>query len=143
MNEQRTECPECKRDLNESIMVPAGQTCPGCSTFTAPVGASGAGAGVPEGSPAPAPALPASPDPEAPAKIKFTSKIRRGLALMRMVNITALDETGDLGTPSSPQKIMQSLTKRQMEEYDAALQWIDQEEDWDAVASVWAKAGGK
>lgn len=83
------------------------------------------------------------PADQSATKIKFTSKIRRGLALMRMVNITALDETGDMGTPSSPQKIMQSMTKRQMEEYDAALQWIDQEEDWDAVASVWAKAGGK
>lgn len=85
---------------------------------------------------------------EAPAdpgskKIKFTSKIKRGLALIRMVNITALDETGDMGTPSSPQRLIKAMTKKQQEEYNAALDWIDQEEDWDAVAKVWTEAGGR
>jgi hypothetical protein len=84
-----------------------------------------------------------SADAASPKKIKFTSKIKRGLALMRMVNITALDENGELGTPMSAQRIMDAMTKRQQEEYDAAMQWIDQEEDWDAVAEVWTKAGGK
>lgn len=81
--------------------------------------------------------------PAQSAKIKFTSKIRRGLALIRMVNITALDETGDMGTPSSPQRIIKAMTKKQEEEYNAALDWIDQEEDWDAVAKVWTEAGGR
>lgn len=76
--------------------------------------------------------------PAEPAKIKFTSKIRRGLALMRMVNIAALSDD-----QPPPQRFMEKMTGKQQEEYNAAMAWIEQEEDWDAVASVWQKGGGR
>jgi hypothetical protein len=71
-------------------------------------------------------------------RIKFTSKIRRGLALMRMVNISALDTDG-----IDPMKFPKAMTGKQQEEYNAAMAWVEQEEDWEAVKSVWEKAGGR
>lgn len=71
-------------------------------------------------------------------RIKFTSKIRRGLALMRMVNMGALSDDAP-----PPTRIMSKMTKKQEEEYNAAMAWIEQEEDWDAVSKVWQEAGGQ
>lgn len=76
--------------------------------------------------------------PASPTKIKFTSKIRRGLALMRMVNMGALSDDAP-----PPTRIMSKMTKKQEEEYNAAMAWIEQEEDWDAVSKVWQEAGGQ
>lgn len=108
----------------------------------------GEGTARPEGAEAPAAAsLPNQPAdsagsegvrPAEPAKIKFTSKIRRGLALMRMVNIAALSDD-----QPPPQRFIEKMTGKQQEEYNAAMAWIEQEEDWDAVASVWQKGGGR
>lgn len=104
----------------------------------------GEGTPRPEGSEAPVSDRPADPQgsegvrPAEPAKIKFTSKIRRGLALMRMVNIAALSDD-----QPPPQRFMEKMTGKQQEEYNAAMAWIEQEEDWDAVASVWQKGGGR
>lgn len=104
----------------------------------------GEGTPRPEGSEAPVSDRPADPQgsegvrPAEPAKIKFTSKIRRGLALMRMVNMAALSDD-----QPPPQRFMEKMTGKQQEEYNAAMAWIEQEEDWDAVASVWQKGGGR
>jgi hypothetical protein len=57
---------------------------------------------------------------------------------MRMVNIGALSDDAP-----SPQRLMSKMTKRQEAEYNAAMAWIEQEEDWEAVANVWAEAGGQ
>ena len=78
------------------------------------------------------------PGTPTPAKIKFTSKIRRGLALMRMVNMAAVSDDAPPHT-----RLFSNMTKTQEAEYNAAMAWIEQEEDWDAVSSVWAKAGGQ
>ncbi len=66
-------------------------------------------------------------------KIKFTSKIRRGLALVRIVAIFSLDES----KPPS-RTVMKDWTKKQVEEFNAALAWIEQEESWDDKAqAIW------
>lgn len=134
----KTECPECRRDLNESIMVPAGQTCPGCSTFKAPDDPSGAGGEVPQGSPASPPALPA--EAVKPKKVQFTGKVRRGLALMRMVQMASMSDD----CPSIP-TFIERWSKAQQSDYNAALAWMEQEEDWDSVADAWDRGrfGGK
>ena len=69
-----------------------------------------------------------------PAKIKFTGKVRRGLALMRMVQMAAQDD-------SCPpiQTMIGRWTKAQQGDYNAALAWCEQEEDWDAVADAWER----
>lgn len=76
--------------------------------------------------------------PAEPAKIKFTSKIKRGLALMRMVNLGALSDDAP-----PPTRIMAKMSKKQQDEYNSAMAWIEQEEDWDAVSKVWQEAGGQ
>lgn len=81
---------------------------------------------------------------EAPAdqptakKIKFTSKIRRGLALVRMVTMASLRDN----MPPA-QTIIDRWTKKQQAEFNAALEWMESEEDWECVADAWAKAGGR
>lgn len=137
-NASRTECPECRNDLGESIKVPAGETCPGCGTFTAPDDPSGAGGGVPQGSPAPPPALPA--EAVKPKKVQFTGKVRRGLALMRMVQMASMSDD----CPSIP-TFIERWSKAQQSDYNAALAWMEQEEDWDSVADAWDRGrfGGK
>lgn len=70
------------------------------------------------------------------AKIKFTSKIRRGLALVRIVTIFSLDES----KPPS-RTVMKDWTKKQVEKFNAALAWIEQEESWDDKAqAIWENA---
>lgn len=108
----------------------------------------GEGASRPEGAEAPAAAsLPDQPAdsagsegvrPAEPAKIKFTSKIKRGLALMRMVNLGSLSDDAP-----APTRIMAKMSKKQQDEYNSAMAWIEQEEDWDAVSKVWQEAGGQ
>lgn len=70
--------------------------------------------------------------PDQPAKIKFTSKVRRGLALFRMVQMAALRDD----MPPA-QTMISRWTKAQQSDYNAALAWCEQEEDWDAVANAW------
>ncbi len=80
---------------------------------------------------------------EAPAdpgskKIKFTSKVRRGLALFRMVQMAALSDD----CPPA-QTMISRWTKAQQSDYNAALAWCEQEEDWDAVADAWERGRGR
>lgn len=73
----------------------------------------------------------ATPAPEA-KKIKFTSKVRRGLALVRMVQMVSLrDDMPPVQTFTS------RWTKAQQSDYNAALEWMEQNEDWDAVQDAW------
>lgn len=71
-------------------------------------------------------------------KIKFTSKIRRGLALVRMVTMASLRDN----MPPA-QTIIDRWTKKQQAEFNAALEWMESEEDWESVADAWTKAGGR
>lgn len=71
-------------------------------------------------------------------KIKFTSKIRRGIALVRMVAMASLSDD----MPPS-KTIIARWTKKQQAEFNAALEWMESEEDWESVADAWAKAGGR
>lgn len=57
---------------------------------------------------------------------------------MRMVNMGVLSDDAP-----PPQRIMAKMTKRQEDEYNLAMAWIEQEEDWDAVSKVWTEACGK
>lgn len=67
------------------------------------------------------------------AKIRFTSKIRRGLALVRVITLFSLDES----KPPS-RTVMKDWTKKQVDESNAALAWLEQEETWDAkTQALW------
>lgn len=78
------------------------------------------------------------PQTDKPKKIKFTSKIRRGLALVRMVTMASLRDN----MPPA-QTIIDRWTKKQQAEFNAALEWMESEEDWESVADAWKKAGGR
>lgn len=67
-----------------------------------------------------------------PKKVQFTGKVRRGLALMRMVQMAAQSDD----CPSIP-TFIERWSKAQQSDYNAALAWMEQEEDWDAVADAW------
>lgn len=73
-----------------------------------------------------------SPVDPAPKKVQFTGKVRRGLALMRMVQMVAQRDD----CPPA-QTFIERWTKGQQSDYNAALAWIEQEENWDAVADAW------
>jgi len=78
--------------------------------------------------------------PASPTKIKFTGKVRRGLALFRMVQMASQSDD----CPSIPTFISR-WTKAQQSDYNAALAWCEQEEDWESVEDAWerGKRGGK
>ena len=80
---------------------------------------------------------------ETKKKIQFTGKVRRGLALMRMVQMASMSDD----CPSIP-TFIERWSKAQQSDYNAALAWMEQEEDWDAVSEAWdrgrfGKRGGK
>ena len=85
---------------------------------------------------------PVDPAP-ATKKVQFTGKVRRGLALMRMVQMAAQSED----CPSIP-TFVDRWSAAQKSDYNAALAWMEQEEDWDSVSEAWdrgrfGKRGGK
>jgi hypothetical protein len=78
------------------------------------------------------PVTPASSEPAAAKKIQLNSKTRRGLALMRMLLMAASD-------PNMPpyQTLVDRLKKRNEDELNQALAWVEQNEDWESVEKCW------
>lgn len=72
-----------------------------------------------------------------PRKVYYTSKIKRGLALVRMITMSAFD---DSAPPAAT--IVERWTKKQRTEFNAALEWLEQEEDWESVKDAWTKVKG-
>ncbi|MCC6425670.1 MAG: hypothetical protein IT435_02495 [Phycisphaerales bacterium] len=101
------------------------EAAPPTSTENSPGGADAAESITPDSILAPKP------------KLRFTSKIRRGLALVRMIDMAAQRE--DMAPVPA---LLARWPKRAVDEYNAALAWIEQEEDWEAVEKVWSLMGG-
>lgn len=71
-------------------------------------------------------------EPAAEKKVQLNSKTRRGLALMRMLLMAASD-------PNMPpyQTLVDRLKKRNEDELNQALAWVEQNEDWESVEKCW------
>lgn len=68
---------------------------------------------------------------ESKKAVKFTNKVRRGLARVRSLLIDALD---DNKPPAAT--IVASWKAPQREDFNQALAWIEQEEDAEAARTV-------
>lgn len=107
------------------------------SATTAGAGDGGSSLSTPEPSSSSDTSAPAAAD-ASPSKIKYTSKIKRGMALARMIVMASLDDN-----MMSSASIIAKWTEKQRREFNDYLAWAEQEEDWESVADAWAKAGGK
>lgn len=139
-------CGECLMNKAKFVELRADGTCPECqpcgndssasSTDTAGSDSESVPTTPPSSSAEPAAPTDGSATPTAFKVIKFTHKVRRGMALARMLLIWSVDDS-----KPPTQSIIDGWSKALQSDYNTFLAWAEQEEDWETVEAEWEKAG--